>query len=363
LKAASKSRSRGENDFTRYVREKALAAREASGPLAVLPTPAKNEALAAISGELERAEDEILTANGEDMKAGEEAGLGTRLDRLLLTPERLAGVRKDIATVIGLSDPVGLEIDASRRPNGMEVRRVRSPLGVVGIIYEARPNVTVDASVLCLKSGNAVVLKGGSDAICSNRALVAVIRRALEKTSVPADAVQLLDSTDRAVTGAFLDMRGLIRDGRLGGARLRGRGSGREPGPRPDRERQDPAGLHLRCSRHAAYPPRRAGGNRRSPGQAPGAEPAAGGSARRRAGLPGLRGRHERRTAPQAQSGTGLRHGVPGLQDGGGHGRFHGRGAGPHRPPLAQAHRGDLHEQRREGGALHAHGGCGLRHA
>ena len=105
---------------------------------------------------------------------------------------------------------MGLEIDASQRPNGMQVRRVRCPLGVVGIIYEARPNVTVDASALCLKSGNAAVLKGGSDAIHSNRALTGVIRRALEDSGLPADAVQLLDSTDRAVTGAFLGMRGLI---------------------------------------------------------------------------------------------------------------------------------------------------------
>jgi glutamate-5-semialdehyde dehydrogenase len=112
--------------------------------------------------------------------------------------------------VQALEDPVGQVIDERTRPNGLHIQRVRAPLGVIGIIYEARPNVTVDATALCLKSGNAVVLKGGSDALCSNRAIVAAIRQALEQSAVPADAVQLLDSPDRAVTAAFLRMRGLI---------------------------------------------------------------------------------------------------------------------------------------------------------
>lgn len=193
-----------------YVREKAQAAGRASKTLAVLNSAQKNDALAAISEELHRSRDEILTENGKDMAAGEKAGLGTRLDRVLLTEDRIAGMRSDIATVIGLPDPVGLELDSSSRPNGMEVRRVRCPLGVVGIIYEARPNVGVDASVLCLKSGNAVVLKGGSDAMYSHQAVVGAIHRALDKSAVPKDAVQLLDPSDRGVTGAFLRMRGLI---------------------------------------------------------------------------------------------------------------------------------------------------------
>ena len=193
-----------------YVREKARAAQHASRTLAGLGTARKNEALAAISAQLGHATEEILAANARDMEAGEKAGLGSRLDRILLTPERIAGMQRDIATVVGLPDPVGLEIDSSERPNGMEVRRVRCPLGVVGIIYEARPNVGVDASVLCLKSGNAVVLKGGSDAMHSHQAVVGAIHTALDETGVPGDAVQLLDPTDRGVTGAFLQMRGLI---------------------------------------------------------------------------------------------------------------------------------------------------------
>lgn len=193
-----------------YVRSKAQAAVKASKTLAMLDSARKNEALAAISEELDSSRDEILTENAKDMKAGEDAGLGTRLDRLLLTEDRISGMRRDIATVIGLPDPVGLELDSTSRPNGMEVRRVRCPLGVVGIIYEARPNVGVDASALCLKSGNAVVLKGGSDALHSHQALVGAIHRALDKSGVPRDAVQLLDPSDRGVTGAFLQMRGLI---------------------------------------------------------------------------------------------------------------------------------------------------------
>ena len=194
----------------RYVERTCRAAQRAAKPLAMAGTAEKNAALQAIGRALEGAAEEILAANALDMQAGEAAGLGSRLDRLLLTRERIQGICAELENVIALPDPVGLEIDATERPNGMQVRRVRCPLGVVGIIYEARPNVTVDASALCLKSGNAVVLKGGSDAIHSNRAVTKVIRRALEQTVIPADAVQLLDSTDRAVTGAFLGMRGLI---------------------------------------------------------------------------------------------------------------------------------------------------------
>ncbi len=207
---AARGQNRAGQEHEKYVREMALAARKASVSLAMMESGQKNAALEAISRELELVESKILVANAEDMRAGEAAGLGTRLDRILLNPERMAGIRANIQTVMGLPDPVGSELDSAHRPNGLEVRRVRCPLGVVGIIYEARPNVGVDASVLCLKSGNAVLLKGGSDAIHSHRAIVGAIRRALEKTDIPPDAVQLIDSTDRAVTGAFLGLRGLI---------------------------------------------------------------------------------------------------------------------------------------------------------
>ena len=193
-----------------YAEAKARAAREASRRLAVLSRAEKDLALGHIAEALQAAEGEILAANARDMAAGERAGMGTTLDRLLLTPQRIAAIRGQIAEVQALEDPVGREIDARERPNGLRIRRVRCPLGVVGIIYEARPNVTVDATVLCLKSGNAVVLKGGSDALESNRAVVAAIHQGLARGAVSPEAVQLLDSTDRAVTGAFLNLSGLI---------------------------------------------------------------------------------------------------------------------------------------------------------
>ncbi len=193
-----------------YVRGSAEAAQAAARGMGLLNTAEKNGALAAIAAELRRSQEAILAANALDMQAGERAGLGTKLDRLLLTRERIERICLDIETVIGLPDAAGREIDSVVRPNGLRVSRVRVPLGVVGIIYEARPNVTVDAAVLCLKSGNAVLLKGGSDALESNRALVAAIRRALAAGPAPVDAVQLLDSADRAVTAEFLAQRGLI---------------------------------------------------------------------------------------------------------------------------------------------------------
>lgn len=192
------------------VRSLAEASRDASLRMGTLATERKNAALSAIAAELRGCFAAILAANAVDMRAGQRAGLGTKLDRLLLSPERMEAVCRDIENVIRLPDPVGQELSATVRPNGLRCTRVRVPLGVVGIVYEARPNVTVDASVLCLKSGNAVLLKGGSDAIHTNRALVAAIQSALAKTDVPATAVQLIDSTDRAATEAFLGQRGLI---------------------------------------------------------------------------------------------------------------------------------------------------------
>jgi glutamate-5-semialdehyde dehydrogenase len=197
-------------DPAAYVREKAVAAQAAARRMGLLATEQKNAALSAVAAELRRCADAILAANALDMQAGERAGLGTRLDRLLLTRQRLERTCADIENVIGLPDAVGREVDSATRPNGLRVSRVRVPIGVVGMIYEARPNVTVDAAALCLKSGNAVLLKGGSDALHSNRALVAAIGRGLAAGAAPVEAVQLLDSADRAVTAAFLAQRGLI---------------------------------------------------------------------------------------------------------------------------------------------------------
>lgn len=193
-----------------YVRGLAVSAQDASRRTGQLSTAQKNGALAAMAAELRRSADAILAANSLDMQAGQRAGLGTKLDRLLLTRERIEAICRDIGNVIALPDPIGQEIGTNLRPNGLRCTRVRVPLGVVGIIYEARPNVTVDAAVLCLKSGNAVLLKGGSDALHSNRALVAALQRALHAAAVPPQAVQLVDSADRAATQAFLEQRGLI---------------------------------------------------------------------------------------------------------------------------------------------------------
>ena len=200
----------GQTDPGAFTREKAQAARLAFGDTAQRSTDEKNRALALIAEELEASVEDILAANALDMAAGERARIGPKLDRLLLTRERIEAICGDINNVIALEDPVGQVLSETERPNGLRVSRVRSPLGVVGIIYESRPNVTVDATVLCLKAGNTVVLKGGSDAIHSNRAIVAAIHRALERGPLPATSVQLLDSTDRAVTAAFLGLRGVL---------------------------------------------------------------------------------------------------------------------------------------------------------
>ncbi len=197
-------------DPERFTRDKALAARRAFAHTALCSTADKDSALECIAEELERSVEPILAANALDVQAGERTGIGPKIDRLLLTRERIAAICHDIRNVIALPDPVGQELSRTVRPNGLAVSRVRAPLGVVGIIYESRPNVTVDASVLCLKTGNTVVLKGGSDALHSNRAIVAAIRRGLERSALPADAVQLLDSADRAVTTAFLGLQGVL---------------------------------------------------------------------------------------------------------------------------------------------------------
>ena len=154
--------------------------------------------------------DAILKANAEDVARAEAAGQTVMVDRLMLNEERVHGIVAELKKVAALEDEIGKIIDTRNHPDGMTIERVRVPLGVVGMIYESRPNVTVDASVLCLKSGNAVMLKGGSDAISSNRVLVNVMKKALEKTSIPAEAIQFLDTTDRAVTGEFLKLKGYL---------------------------------------------------------------------------------------------------------------------------------------------------------
>ncbi len=193
------------------VRRLALAGRQAQRALAKLSAKTKAAALCAAAQALRDAEGEILAANARDMAAGEANGLtGAMLDRLKLDPARLAGIADAVEQVAALADPVGETIDSSERPNGLRLRRVRVPIGLVGIIYESRPNVTADAAALCLRSGNAVLLRGGSEAVHSNRAIHAALAHGLAQAGVPAEAVQLVPTQDRAAVGAMLAAAGLI---------------------------------------------------------------------------------------------------------------------------------------------------------
>ncbi len=186
-------------------------ARTAAKRLAVAPTAEKAAALKAAAAQLRLRADAILDANRRDMAAGKAAGLSAAmLDRLRLDEVRLAAIAAAVEAVAALPDPVGQEIDRAERPNGMVLSRIRVPLGVVGIIYESRPNVTADAAALGLMSGNAVILRGGSEAVHSNRAIHAALAAGLEGAGLPADAVQLVPTQDRAAVGALLRAQGLI---------------------------------------------------------------------------------------------------------------------------------------------------------
>jgi glutamate-5-semialdehyde dehydrogenase len=180
------------------VAEVCAGARRASRALAQLDTTTKNAALAAMADDLERRAPEILEANARDMEAGEQAELHSGLlDRLQLTEERLAGIASDVRAIAALPDPVGQTIEGFRLANGLDVRRVRVPLGVVAVVYEARPNVTVDCSALCLKSGNAIVLRGSSTAAHSNTVLAQVASEAAARAGVPEGAISIVTGGDR----------------------------------------------------------------------------------------------------------------------------------------------------------------------
>jgi glutamate-5-semialdehyde dehydrogenase len=190
---------------------KAKAANEAAAVLNRLTTAEKNEALLLMANALIDAQDRIIAANEEDLARGRDQGTSSSLlDRLKLTPARLADIADAVKLVIGLPDPIGDVLETIHRPNGLYIEKRRVPLGVIGIIYEARPNVTVDAATLCLKSGNAVVLRGGSAAISSNRSIIAVLREALYRTAIPADALQLIEDSDRSSVNEMLKLNGLI---------------------------------------------------------------------------------------------------------------------------------------------------------
>ncbi|MDX3849355.1 glutamate-5-semialdehyde dehydrogenase [Streptomyces sp. AK02-01A] len=189
----------------------AYRSRAAAADIAPLPRAAKDDALLAIADALEVRTHEIVTANAEDVARARAAGTGEAIiDRLTLTPERVRAIAADVRDVAALPDPVGEVVRGSTLPNGIDLRQVRVPLGVVGIIYEARPNVTVDAAALCLKSGNAVLLRGSSSAISSNTALVRVLRDAVGGAGLPADAVQLVPGEGRESVRELMRARGLV---------------------------------------------------------------------------------------------------------------------------------------------------------
>ncbi|WP_027231123.1 glutamate-5-semialdehyde dehydrogenase [Phyllobacterium sp. UNC302MFCol5.2] len=180
-------------------------ARVAAQPLAIASPDKKTAALNAMARAIERRQAEILAANREDVANGVTAGMSTAmLDRLTLDEKRIAGIAESIRTIAALADPVGTVIAEWDRPNGLHIERVRTPLGVIGVIYESRPNVTADAGALCLKSGNAVILRGGSDSAHSSQAIHAALIEGLEAAGLPRDAIQLVPTTDRSAVGEML---------------------------------------------------------------------------------------------------------------------------------------------------------------
>ena len=193
------------------VKAKAQAAKQAAAKLAVTSTAVKNAALLAMAAALEAQQSEILAANERDMTAAAAKGMkSSMLDRLKLTAERISGMADGLRQVAGLADPVGNVIDGKTLPNGLHITKIRVPLGVIGIIYEARPNVTADAAGLCLKSGNAVILKGGSEAMESNKTVAAILAQAAESAGIPADSIQFIDTSDRQAVQDLIHMNGLV---------------------------------------------------------------------------------------------------------------------------------------------------------
>lgn len=193
------------------VYRKGRAAKEASYVLQTAGTDVKNKALAYIADALMAHSDAILSANAEDLKRAKEKGMAPAMvDRLTLTKERISAMAEGVRQVIDLRDPSGIVLDEFTRPNGLAIKKVSVPLGVIAIIFESRPNVTVDAAALCIKAGNACVLRGGSEAIASNTALTSVIRQGLKAAGLPENSVNIIENTDRALVKELLTLRGFI---------------------------------------------------------------------------------------------------------------------------------------------------------
>jgi len=186
-------------------------AKAAARQLAQISTADKNRALSLMADQIEAQSSFLIAENGKDLKSAKTAGVSSAaLDRIALDPGRIKGMAKGLRDVVALPDPVREVVKMWRRPNGLQVGRMRIPLGVIGIIYEARPNVTADAAALCLKSGNAVILRGGSEAHRSNQAIGAVLRRACAETSVPQDAVQMVEVKDHAFVNELLQLESYV---------------------------------------------------------------------------------------------------------------------------------------------------------
>ena len=191
-----------------YLNQLGQKAVSAKYELQKLTTAKKNSALEAVASALTKKTEQILSANDKDYEIAKQSGMAEGLlDRLKLTPERIGGMAEGLRQIISLNDPVGEIMESFERPNGLGINKVRVPMGVIGIIYEARPNVTADAFGLCFKTGNAVILKGGKDAFYSNEAITEVIRQALIGERITADAIQLITDNDRAVTTEFMRLK------------------------------------------------------------------------------------------------------------------------------------------------------------
>ncbi|MBL8415449.1 MAG: glutamate-5-semialdehyde dehydrogenase [Propionivibrio sp.] len=198
-------------DIQNYMQKVGRQAREASRAIARADSKVKNDALRTIAAAIRRESAALIAANQEDLAAARAAGLEpAMLDRLTLTGKDIVAMAEGVEQVAALPDPVGEISELKFRPSGIQVGRMRVPLGVIGIIYEARPNVTADAAALCLKSGNAAILRGGSEAIRSNRAIAALVHEGLAAADLPAHVVQVIDTTDRAAVGHLITMREFV---------------------------------------------------------------------------------------------------------------------------------------------------------
>ncbi len=198
-------------DIKQYMTEVGQRARQASRALVKANSNTKNKALMSIAEQLEASMDTLIKENNKDLTAGKDKGLDDALlDRLALNEERIQGMAEGLRQIAALPDPVGEISDMNYQPSGLQIGKMRVPLGVIGIIYESRPNVTADAAALCMKSGNAAILRGGSEALHSNQAIAACIKNGLELAGLPSDVVQVIETTDREAVGELITMQDYV---------------------------------------------------------------------------------------------------------------------------------------------------------